>query len=205
MNLNCIMAKSIILNKNYSTSIFQLKKIERKKLYGYKKRLAVDENNNECKRGSLTEDGQILIKSGMTSQGWFIDGGKQIESDEIGAIDENNNELELIPSTLGINQDLEGPSDPKDLLDLSITNVYSIIPDQISDDLKSSLEKGEIWKFNFNFRSDYRMENAYILKNESGYFAIVGIPFNIKMLIPNEAPPEDEDEDMNDEIDFEMF
>ena len=49
------------------------------------------------------------------------------------------------------------------------------------------------------------MENAYILKNESGYFAIVGIPFNIKMLIPNEAPPEDEDEDMNDEIDFEMF
>ena len=199
------MAKSIILNKNDSTSIFQLKKIERKKLYGYKKRLAVDENNNECKRGSLTEDGQILIKSGMTSQGWFIDGGKQIESDEIGAIDENNNELELIPSTLGINQDLEGPIDPKDLLDLSITNVYSIIPDQISDDLKSSLEKGEIWKFNFNFRSDYRMETAYILKNESGYFAIVGIPFNIKMLIPNEAPPEDEDEDMNDEIDFEMF
>ena len=199
------MAKSIILNKNDSTSIFQLKKIERKKLYGYKKRLAVDENNNECKRGSLTEDGQILIKSGMTSQGWFIDGGKQIESDEIGAIDENNNELELIPSTLGINKDLEGPSDPKDLLDLSITNVYSIIPDQISDDLKSSLEKGEIWKFNFNFRSDYRMETAYILKNESGYFAIVGIPFNIKMLIPNEAPPEDEDEDMNDEIDFEMF
>ena len=82
MNSNWIMAKSIILNKNDNTSIFQLKKIERKKLYGYKKRLAVDENNNECKRGSLTEDGQILIKSGMTSQGWFIDGGKQIESDE---------------------------------------------------------------------------------------------------------------------------
>lgn len=199
------MPKPIILNKNNCSSIFHLKKIERKKLYGFKKRLAIDENNNECKRASLTEDGQILIKSGMTSQGWFVEGGKQIESNEIGAIDENNNELELIPSTLGINQNLEGPSDPKELLDLSITNVYSIIPDEISEDLKSSLERGEIWKFNFNFRADYRMETSYILKNENGYFAIVGIPYNIKMLTPNEVPPEDEDEDIGDEIDFEMF
>ena len=199
------MPKPIILNKNNHSSIFHLKKIERKKLYGFKKRLAIDENNNECKRASLTEDGQILIKSGMTSQGWFVEGGKQIESNEIGAIDENNNELELIPSTLGINQNLEGPSDPKELLDLSITNVYSIIPDEISGDLKSSLERGEIWKFNFNFRADYRMETSYILKNENGYFAIVGIPYNINMLTPNEVPPEDEDEDIGDEIDFEMF
>jgi len=199
------MPKPIILNKNNYSSIFHLKKIERKKLYGFKKRLAIDENNNECKRASLTEDGQILIKSGMTSQGWFVEGGKQIESNEIGAIDENNNELELIPSTLGINQNLEGPSDPKELLDLSITTVYSIIPDEISEDLKSSLERGEIWKFNFNFRADYRMETSYILKNENGYFAIVGIPYNIKMLTPNEVPPEDEDEDIGDEIDFEMF
>ena len=199
------MPKPIILNKNNHSSIFHLKKIERKKLYGFKKRLAIDENNNECKRASLTEDGQILIKSGMTSQGWFVEGGKQIESNEIGAIDENNNELELIPSTLGINQNLEGPSDPKELLDLSITNVYSIIPDEISEDLKSSLERGEIWKFNFNFRADYRMETSYILKNENGYFAIVGIPYNIKMLTPNEVPPEDEDEDIGDEIDFEML
>ena len=199
------MPKPIILNKNNHSSIFHLKKIERKKLYGFKKRLAIDENNNECKRASLTEDGQILIKSGMTSQGWFVEGGKQIELNEIGAIDENNNELELIPSTLGINQNLEGPSDPKELLDLSITNVYSIIPDEISGDLKSSLERGEIWKFNFNFRADYRMETSYILKNENGYFAIVGIPYNIKMLTPNEIPPEDDDEDIGDEIDFEMF
>ena len=90
------MAKPIIITKDNKDSIFQIKKIERKKLYGYRKRLAIDENNEECKRASLTEDGQILIKSGMTSQGWYIDGGKQIEANEIGAIDENNNELSLI-------------------------------------------------------------------------------------------------------------
>ena len=57
------MAKPIIVTKDDKDSIFQLRKIERKKLYGFRKRLAVDENNEECKRASLTEDGQVIIKS----------------------------------------------------------------------------------------------------------------------------------------------
>ena len=199
------MAKPIIVSINKKNSIFQLKKIERKKLYGLKKRIAIDENNDECKRASLTEDGEVLIKSGMTSQGWFVEGGKQIESNEIGAIDENNNELYLIPSTLGINQDLEGPMNPKDLLDLSVTASYSIIPDEISDDLKISLEKGEIWKFNFNLRADYRMETSYILKNESGYFVIVGVANQANFLSLNAPPPQEEEEEEEDDLDFEMF
>ena len=199
------MVKPIIVSINKKNSIFQIKKIERKKLYGFRKRLAIDENNDECKRASLTEDGEVLIKSGMTSQGWFIEEGKQIESNEIGAIDENNNELSLIPSTLGINQDLEGPMNPKDLLDLSVTASYWIIPEEISDDLKISLEKGEIWKFNFNFRSDYRMETSYILKNESGYFVIVGVPNHANFLSLNAPPPLEEEEEEEDDLDFEMF
>ena len=199
------MAKPIIIRKDEKDSIFQLKKIERKKLYGFRKRLAVDENNDECKRASLTEDGQVLIKSGMTSQGWFIEGGKQIESSEIGVIDEDNNELELIPSTLGVNQNLEGPLNPKELLDMTVTTVYSLLPDQISKDLESSLDKGEIWKFSFNFRADYRMETGVILKNDAGYFAIIGIPNHINMLSHNAPLPEDDDDDDDDELDFEMF
>ena len=75
----------------------------------------------------------------MTAQGWFINGGKQIESNEIGAIDENNNELSLIPSTLGMNQNLKGPISPTELLDLSVTTVYSLLPDEISKDLENFL------------------------------------------------------------------
>ena len=199
------MAKPLIISKNKEASIFQLKKIERKKLYGFRKRLPIDENNEECKRASLTEDGKVLIKSGMTSQGWFIHGGKQIESSEIGAIDEDNNELDLVPSTLGINQNLQGPTNPKELLDLCVTTVYSLLPDQVSTELDSSLDKGEVWKFSFNLRADYRMETGFILKNDTGYFAIIGVPNHINMLSPNAPPPDDEDADEEDELDFEMF
>jgi len=94
---------------------------------------------------------------------------------------------------------------PLELLDLSVTTVYSILPDEISKDLENSLDSGEIWKCNFNFRADYRMETCFILKNDTGYFAIVGIPNHINMLSPNALPPEDEDADEDDELDFEMF
>ena len=49
------------------------------------------------------------------------------------------------------------------------------------------------------------METCFILKNDTGYFAIVGIPNHINMLSPNALPPEDEDGDEDDELDFEMF
>ena len=48
------------------------------------------------------------------------------------------------------------------------------------------------------------METGFILKNDSGYFAIVGIPNQINMLSHNAPLPED-DEDDDDELDFEMF
>ena len=49
------------------------------------------------------------------------------------------------------------------------------------------------------------METGFILKNDAGYFAIIGIPNHIHMLSPNAPPPEDEDTDEDDELDFEMF
>ena len=49
------------------------------------------------------------------------------------------------------------------------------------------------------------METCFILKNDTGFFAIIGIPSKINMLSPNALPPEDEEGDEDDELDFEMF
>jgi len=97
------------------------------------------------------------------------------------------------------------PINPQELLDLIVTTVYMLLPDQISKDLEISLDKGEIWKFSFNFRSDYRMETGFILKNDNGYFAIIGIPNHINLLSHNAPLPEEEDADEDDDLDFEMF
>ena len=63
-----------------------------------------------------------------------------------------------MPSTLGVEQPLEGPIAATEVLDLSLTAVYQIAPEQLDDALAASLAAGEFWRFPFNYRPDYRAE-----------------------------------------------
>ena len=49
------------------------------------------------------------------------------------------------------------------------------------------------------------METSYILKNESGYFVIVGVANQANFLSLNAPPPQEEEEEEEDDLDFEMF
>ena len=72
-------------------------------------------------RASLTEDGQFLIQSGMTAQGYFTDDMRWIpNSDLVGLVD--GEPVEKIPSTLGEPQDLEAAT-AQQLLDLRLSAV----------------------------------------------------------------------------------
>ena len=172
-----------------------------------RRRLAVDEKGRTCSRAALTDDGQLLLRSGMMAQGWFDTDDQQIESKAIGAEDPNGKPLELIPSTLGVEQNLDGPIDARELLDLSLTAVYRIAPESaesVDDSLNKSLAEGNIWRFPFNYRPDYRSETGYLVGNSDGIFAIVGVPSPAPFLEPQALPPEVED-DGDEDLDFEMF
>ena len=45
------MAREILLNLNNKVSTFSISKVDRKKLYGFKKRIYLDDKNKECSRG----------------------------------------------------------------------------------------------------------------------------------------------------------
>jgi hypothetical protein len=87
------MAKGLIIrvvgNFLPSSSSFKLEKLERAKLYGVRRRLALSEQGRTCSRAALTDDGQVLLRSGMMARGWFDSDGRQIEHSDIGAEDEN--------------------------------------------------------------------------------------------------------------------
>jgi len=68
------MSKSIVLNFEGGASRFAFSKLDRKKLYGYRRRISLDANGEPCKKGSLTEDGRFVLQSGMTAQGYFTSG-----------------------------------------------------------------------------------------------------------------------------------
>ncbi len=200
------MAKPIILTHNETASNFQLEKLERSKLYGSKRRIPVDVDGKPCVRAALTDDGEVLILSGMAAQGWFDDLGRQVEASEMEAQTPDGIALELVPSTLGVSQPLEGPVSPMEVLDLAVSSVYQLTAETIADELAASLTSGEVWRFRFNYRSDFLAETAYLLANDAGIFALIGQPTTAPHLQLNALPPvEAADVEDTEDVDFEML
>lgn len=198
------MAKGIVVELAGTTSSFAMVKLERSKLYGSRRRIAVDADGNQCMRASLTDDGEVLIRSGMTAQGYFDTEGRQVEPSELNAIDDQGRAIPLLPSTLGVPQPLVGPVPATELLDLAVSAVYGLLPEELGEPLASALGRGECFRAPFNYRPDYRSEFVYLIQNDSGIFALVGVAAPALWMEQKTASTvEDADED--GELDFDMF
>ena len=189
------MAKGVVVVLDGKVSSFQIEKIERAKLYGVRRRLAVDDEGRICSRASLTDDGQVLLRAGMTAQGWFDTDGRQVEQKAIGAEDADGTLVDLVPSTL----------DAREILDLSLTAVYRITPEELDEALAKSLSNGQLWRFAFNYRPDYRSETGYLVQNGDGIYALVGTPAPARYLEPQAPPPPVDDDEEEGDLDFEMM
>ena len=199
------MVKGIVVSFAGEESSFALEKIDRTKLYGSRRRVAVDSSGTVCSRAALTEDGQAVLRAGMTAQGYFDPDGRQVESASLTAVDEAGNPLDLVASTLGVAQQLTGPVDPKELLDLAVTAVYQLVPEKLAPGLSAEIAAGRILRAPFNYRPDYRSELAYILQNDAGCFAVIGVLVSPTWLEPDAPPPADDAESDDGDLDFEMF
>lgn len=203
------MARQVVVALDGTQSIFNMSKVDRSKLYGRRRRVPLGPDGEPCQRASLTEDGSLMIRSGMTSQGYFDDDGYWIPNKELVGISPEGDPVKKVDSTLGKEVDLVGPVDPSRVLDLRLQSVYALEPDDFDPDLEDSLMEGEIYEFVFNYRADFRAETAFLVANDDGeVFAIIG-----RLVEPQWRDPEemiatfdsDDDDDDDDELDFEMF
>ncbi len=202
------MAREIVVSLGGNESRFGMKKVERSKLYGSRKRIPLDPEGEACTKARLTEDGSMLIVSGMTAQGWFLEDGHWVPNKELVGLDEEGNELPKIDSTLGVAQALEGPIDPSIALDLRLKSVYALEPSEVDDALLEKLREGELYRFAFNYRADYQADVAVLIANQEGeVFALIGGLTEPAWLDAAEvivADPADDEDDVDD-LDFEMF
>lgn len=200
------MARNLVLVLDGEQSEFGIKALNREDIYGKRKRVALDADGELCSKASLLDDGSLLLKSGMTAQGYFTPDGKSYKQAELVAFDASGKAIEKVPSTLGVAQNLTGPLPAENVLDLRVDSIYQLESEQLGDKLAASLAAGEIYGFSFNYRDDYSAESGVLLSNENGYFALIGKPVEWEWsTLATVADLPVSDVDADEELDFEMF
>ena len=200
------MAKSIVVEKNGIESSFGFKKIDRSKLYGRRQRIHLDPAGRACARASLTDDGSLILRQGMTAQGYFDETGRWIAQKELVGLDAEGQALEPRPSTLGRPVPLEGPIPARDFLSVRVYSVYALEPEQLDDALASSLREGEIYRLPYNYRPGWDEGSAWLVASMEGdLFALVGRQVEHDWCGPHQLPQIDDEDEFEDDLDFEMF
>ena len=200
------MAKTINLTYGAETAIFAYKPIDRAVLYGKRRRVAFDLNGKECAKASLLSDGSLLIRSGMTAQGYFTEDETWVPQSELEAINLDGTQPELFPATVGENVVAEKVS-AVEALSLRFDTTYSLEPEELPGGLKKELDSGSLFKFPFNPRADYQVETGILVSNENGYFALIGqeVEYRYSALSSVVSVVDEAASDSSDDLDFEMF
>lgn len=199
------MAREIIVNLNGKTSKFGFSKISREKVYGSKKTVLVDDDNNPCVRGIIPIDGDVIIPKGGASGIYVNDNFEMFSRKDLEMYDSSGEKMELIPGTLNVEQKAE-IAEQQRLLDHTINSIYSLEPSEIDESIQKELDDGKILETNFNYYSGYNSSNLFILKTGEGIFGLVGEPTNFEYSSREVLIEEDEEEEAEiDDLDFGMI
>ncbi len=202
------MAKHVVVDLGGEVSSFDFSAVRREQLYGRRRRLALDASGEPCTRASILADGSLLLRSGMTGQGYFTPDLTWVSNREVEGVAVDGGPAPLVPSTLDVAQPLEGPIDAAEVLDLDVLAIYALTPAEVGAGLRDRMAAGEMFRFAFNYRDDFRAETAVLLANDNGTFALVGYPsqqvWDDLDDEPEVAAPADDAADVDD-LDFDMF
>lgn len=200
-----LMAREILLTLNKKKSSFEISKIDRKKLYGFKKRIFLDEKNKECSKANLEEETGIVFVNSDISSCYLDHKGNYIEKSNLEAINDNGKNVKKEDFTIGKEVNVNSIT-TEDALNLKVNSVYHLEPKEFDEDLKSKLDKGDLFSFPFNYYADFKLEDGIILKSEKEYFALIGRKTSCHWVGENSDDlPEDVEEFEDNDLDFEMI
>lgn len=200
------MAKPISVTYNGAVSSFGHKKLDRSKLYGKRQRTVLDPQGERCERARLTDDGAILVRSGMAAQAYFDPDGNWVPNGELIGLSPEGDKVDRMGSTLGVAVEAREVS-PDEALDYKVRAVYLLTPEEVDAGLLAELEAGKIFACDYSYRGGYNLETALLVHNAEGLFALIGAVGQSEWMELEQLPVEtyDDDDDDDDDLDFEMF
>jgi len=200
------MQKIIEVVFNCKVSSFTVTRIDRSKLYGSKKRIAVDVEGHECSTAALTRDGKYILPTGGMAILYLTDEGDVVERNQLQAIDPEGSNGDSEESSPNGAMELGPAVSADEVLEYTIINVYMLEPVSIPSELVAMLASGIIY-CQVSSPVSHNAHQSFLLKNDLGYFLLLGRRTGFEYIGLDEADlsPLDNNDDGDDGLDFYML
>jgi|TARA_B110000967_G_scaffold124930_1_gene127708 hypothetical protein len=200
------MARKAEFSINGHSVKAELKKIDRKKIYGWSTIDVFDEKGSKCKLAGLA-DGQFVMPSGSTALVSLNANGEAVSKSTLVGVDRDGKKVEKVPSIYDEKVMLREAT-VDEYLSMAVKSVYQLQIDENKEALLNELNDGKIYYFVFNYRADYEGDDAFLISNGTDAFAITGMSSDLEFIgledNEQELVPEDTTE-VEDDMDFAMF
>ena len=200
------MARTATLTMSDKSYSVGLKKLDRKKIYGWSKVDIFDDNDQSCSLASIA-DGRYVLPSGSITLAGFNPKGEYIAKSSLIGVDEKGKKVEKVPSIFDEPATLT-KADLDEYLSLNVKSVYQLAIEEGEEELLGLLEGGDIYRFPFNYRADYEADDAFLLTSAGEVFAVVGKQAKLEFIgLENkeEEVPEEPEVPEEDDFDFGML
>jgi hypothetical protein len=201
------MARQAEFSINGQSIKAELKKVDRKKIYGWSTIEVFDESGSKCKLAGLAE-GQYVMPSGSTSLLSLNSKGEAVSKSDLVGIDTEGKRVVRV-SSIYDEKVLLRKATIDEYLSLAVKVVYQLQIDESKEILLSALKDGGIYYFVFNYRADYQGDDAFLISNGTDVFAITGMISDLEFIgledNEQELVPEETVTVQEDDLDFAMF
>ena len=201
------MARKAEFSINGLSVMAELKKVDRKKIYGWSTIEVFDENGSKCKLAGLAE-GQFVMPSGSTALVTLNAKGEAVSKSTLVGVDSDGKKVEKVPSIYDEKVMLrEATID--EYLSTAVKSVYQLQVDENKEALLNELNNGKVYYFVFNYRADYEGDDAFLISNGTDAFAVTGMSADLEFIgledNEQELVPEETEAVEDDDMDFAMF
>ena len=198
------MGRKIKFNLEGQVLESEITKVDRKKLYGSSKKIVKDNQGNGCVVSDLYQGSRILPR-GSISQVLVDKNGSFVKRSDLVGFNEHDEKVEKVSSIFALENKCR-KIDLDEFLSVNVKSIYQLdIADDQLDKWQNLFKNDEVYFLVFNYREDYEGDDAYIISNDSGFFMTVGKKNEFVYLEQENINLEEEEEEIDDELDFSML
>lgn len=204
------MAKPLVLEYAGVPLAFDLEKVSREKLYGYKETEARDDADRRCEMATLADDGRTLVGRGGVGLGILSAERAWCDKSQLTPVNLEGAIVTPCASSFNAPIPLTERVSTDRYFEHNIRAVYHLTTAGDAAALREELNEGTIFTFPFSYRGGLEPDAGFVLTNAAGdIFLALGKPTEIRFLDLKQAAElteeSDEQEDEADLLDFEMM